>query len=314
MKSQITIPATHDSGAYELFFDVTDDSKCGMEVLKTGTTIADIIAILGLATPIAPLSLAALLVVLPILRTYIYGLARAQHMTIKKQLDNGIRYLDLRVCWDYFEFKTAHTLVGHKISDILDDIESFLNETENELVLVEIGVGSTTTDHRDELKKMIKDKFSNKMVPNDGTISLETDTLSTITNGGSKVLFIINEGTDPDFWPNPYHSASGDQTWGHPDAHKYSQRSSAEKSYLETSGDTLKSLGWTLTTSANYLAESVFDASLLSLSRIINPQLRDFVASLADDVQGQIRKISTDFFNESDVVPLAIELSMKDSK
>jgi hypothetical protein len=78
------------------------------------------------------------------------GLATATSRSILQQLYDGIRCLDLRVC--YFagdhQFYTYHGLLGTNIKDVLADIKTFMQATDGEIVYVTMGhwAGFETSD------------------------------------------------------------------------------------------------------------------------------------------------------------------------
>lgn len=56
------------------------------------------------------------------------GWSISQSCDIKMQLEKGIRFIDMRALWDGKDWVTHHCLIGEKISSLLEDIKSFLNE------------------------------------------------------------------------------------------------------------------------------------------------------------------------------------------
>ena len=163
--------------------------------IASGTTVVRVPILLPLQVAVLALGTGA--------QAYVKGLAQSQTLTLKEQLENGIRALDLRVCADSSgTLRTAHSLVGNKIDDLLNDVKSFLDEPEasHELVILDLGVGSTTEtgNCRNDLKSMVKQKFGTKIIPNDGSINLLTTPIAALTANGSRVLVTISDSNDQD--------------------------------------------------------------------------------------------------------------------
>ena len=63
--------------------------------------------------------------------------AKTQERTTREMLDDGIRYLDIRVCVDgKGVLMTCHGLYGASLASILDDVKSFTDKNPHELVLL----------------------------------------------------------------------------------------------------------------------------------------------------------------------------------
>lgn len=108
--NQIVLPGTHDAGTYNLdgtwhrgindaFAPDTDDKKRGLSFLGPGYD----------------------------------KWAKAQERTIYQQLNDGIRYIDVRVCVDKSDqLKTCHGLYGVSLATVINDAVKFSNENPNE--------------------------------------------------------------------------------------------------------------------------------------------------------------------------------------
>lgn len=69
---------------------------------------------------------------------YIQGWVRTQPSNLKDQLNRGVRYFDLRVTNDGEQIYTAHSFLTAKLENILKDIQSFLNDSRDEILLLDI--------------------------------------------------------------------------------------------------------------------------------------------------------------------------------
>src|ERR1700755_2315330 len=139
---QLCLPASHDSGAYDLSDTLTPDPSPELaKILNELQSIANTIdSIPGIGDyipdPLAWITNAAI----PAIR----GLSTTTSRRVSDQLNDGIRCLDLRVYCDSSDpsnpkFYTYHGLRGTPMTDILSDIKSFLTGTSGEIVYVTMG-------------------------------------------------------------------------------------------------------------------------------------------------------------------------------
>ncbi|MEM1359617.1 MAG: phosphatidylinositol-specific phospholipase C domain-containing protein [Bacteroidota bacterium] len=108
--NRLVLPGTHDAGTHKLdntwnrgvndvFAPDTDDQKRGLSFLGEGY----------------------------------HKWAKAQEKSIYQQLNDGIRYIDIRVCVDKSDrLKTCHGLYGVPIQEVINDAVKFTNENPNE--------------------------------------------------------------------------------------------------------------------------------------------------------------------------------------
>jgi hypothetical protein len=129
--ADITLPGTHDSAAYWL--NGCDDEDCrgpdfivwwdGGEWLLSDEFENDLA----------------------------YDLARTQNRTVLQQLNGGIRSFDLRVTERAGNFYVYHGLIGRPLITVLQDIRTFMEQSEHEFVVV--GVSHLATGRNDGNKK-----------------------------------------------------------------------------------------------------------------------------------------------------------------
>jgi hypothetical protein len=140
--SQICLPATHDTGTYSLGSTWTKDDgdsiKAVMNTIQQVTAAIDVIPFISKA--IDPLDWVQNAVL-----NDTHALATATHSDIRQQLNDGIRYLDLRVYFNRTDpanpFYTYHGVVGVPIKTILDEVAYFISVVApaGEIVYVSIG-------------------------------------------------------------------------------------------------------------------------------------------------------------------------------
>jgi hypothetical protein len=176
---EITLPKTHDSGAWQLSRCFVKDSKGGLPD----------------EVPDAVLTAAPFIPTFPIVVETIRRMSLAQSRSVAEQLNEGIRVLDLRAvyCSDFERFHTAHGLIGTPISYILEEIKQFLDRTAREIVVVELGTGSSTNNSNwPKLRDSIKGMFGDRLVPKE--IDLQTTKLGDLTKGvGSRLIIVSSQ-------------------------------------------------------------------------------------------------------------------------
>lgn len=144
----IFIPGTHDSAAYNLenTFGRGQDFPHKLNILK-------IIGIGYVVTKVAK------------------NWTKAQNRTIYQQLEDGNRFLDLRVVYrkSKKKFYTIHELYGPKLDFVLDQINEFCEKHPKEIVIIQVGDLRYLSPHgqgsEKELIQKLKDNFKDKLVP-----------------------------------------------------------------------------------------------------------------------------------------------------
>ncbi len=100
--------------------------------------------------------------------------SRAQGRTVTEQLQDGIRYFDMRVVYreSRKKFYTCHGLYGEELSKVLKEMNEFLNKHPREVVILDFNhlynmKPPKTGDKHNELMTLIQGTFDKKMVPGD---------------------------------------------------------------------------------------------------------------------------------------------------
>lgn len=70
-------------------------------------------------------------------RFYMRRWWRTQSLTVRQQLDCGIRYLDLRVALLEDGFRLLHSMISISLQEVLDQIADFVNAHPNEAILLD---------------------------------------------------------------------------------------------------------------------------------------------------------------------------------
>jgi hypothetical protein len=94
------------------------------------------------------------------------GWSRAQGRAIPDQLDAGFRYLDLRICHASDGLRLCHGLAGERIETVLDQVNTFLSQHSQEIVILDFNhlYGLTSDDHA-SLAALIASTFGARLAP-----------------------------------------------------------------------------------------------------------------------------------------------------
>lgn len=139
--NQLAIPGSHDSGAYYLDPD----------------------------TPISPGQPAYIRRYGKILKSIIINWSLTQSYSISRQLNNGVRYFDMRP--GYLESKNdflfVHGVYGHTISDLLNEMRAFLLSNPREVVIIDFNhFYSFTKDLHHRFIGNVLSTFEDMIYPN----------------------------------------------------------------------------------------------------------------------------------------------------
>lgn len=107
----------------------------------------------------------------PLVRWGAVGSAITQSLTIKEQLEHGVRALDLRLAWDSDkkQFFLAHTVGCILLEDALDQIQEFRRANSDEMIILQFGrdYENRETLNNDVIRldafNRLYDKFSNSL-------------------------------------------------------------------------------------------------------------------------------------------------------
>ncbi len=137
--------------------------------------------------------------------------AMAQDRTIYEQLNDGIRYLDLRVIYrdNKKDFYTVHGLYGPKFSEVLSQITRFMSENPKEILIIQVAdlnylgkAGEEEFNHQ-KLAAMINTAFTNKLV-NKSELAGPSATVGEISRRGKQVFLLYKDKNIADqfdgFW------------------------------------------------------------------------------------------------------------------
>lgn len=145
--NKVAIPGTHDSGTF-LF---NKDLGAAPDSDLTGT----IQNIIGGVDALADV----------VLGQIYERLCKCQTLTFEEQLQKGIRYFDMRIA-HHEETETYHTCHGVyciEMSDALNQFETFLNEHEKEIIILDFNHLYEMDGHHEKFIDMILESFGDKV-------------------------------------------------------------------------------------------------------------------------------------------------------
>lgn len=243
----------------------------------------------------------------------------AQSRTIFDQLNEGIRFLDLRVYYAGANFYAYHDVIGETFSSIFSQILRFLSLSNKEIVVLQFGGWCQfDTDPDPTHQAFIKlitiwfDKLFGKWLYT-GTIDYLLSTcVEELTKDGSKVIIWYNSDkyapTQPGFFTSLNMQGKYTQT-----TDLTEMKNTQLKQLLSDHGrpDKLFELFWTLTPSTELIEHNLLE-SLHWLANNANPYLSKFIDDLhtnypKDEIQANV--IISDFYQDSRVVDIAVSLN-----
>lgn len=272
---KLRLPGTHDSGTYQLSATLSQISYKGIKVLwdiSPGTAPAN-----GQNPIIIPPTTTNQAYIGQPLYDWVMGvgvnsISRTQNLTILEQLQAGIRYLDFRVYYDTREndFYLQHALRGPKFSDVLMQMQTFLtaNSTATELIFAFVSHTNFADQpsYRQDFTTLINsiipaNNIYYQPVPSGQTQfdfqTLASETVSSITNGASKIMFINGDGTNYAY-DNTVTNTNGFSGVGwHGNEYTVQQISDQQGPPMAKPHDPLWAVSWSLDTDLRTAVENI---------------------------------------------------------
>lgn len=304
--AELCLPGTHDSGAYRLEPELSPPAAQQPGLVR-------FLAVLGRGGDH------------PRIIDAVRAVSQTQRRRVLEQLRDGVRLFDLRICAAGGELRIHHGLVGPPLTEVLDDVAQFLDETDGELVLLRashfaMAKGAT----HGEIVSAVVDRFGERLIRR--RPDLARTPLGELTRAGSRVLWFHepDDGNrvardDDRFWPSL--SLLYRERWCR-HARSAEDVVSCQGRAMAAGGSPFH-LWWALTPQPSdafaygmrsLLGGRLFEAraSPFSLERLTRRldggRLRAFLATRP---RAPVGAISVDFYDDGDVVPLAIARSTR---
>jgi len=155
------------------------------------------------------------------------GWARAQGNDTTTQLNDGIRYFDLRVCYNAADqdLWIVHAMYSVKLDDVLNAFQTFINTpgNEKEILLLDFNHFYEMTDTlHAQLAAKLKSLYGTKLIPSSQTVHASLDT---VWSAGQQVMVCYHNdtisGNNPEFWPGSTIDSPYDDTASTDDLHTF---------------------------------------------------------------------------------------------
>ena len=178
---EITLPGTHDSGAYHL-------SHARMPGIDDAMWLSFDAVALKQHIPASTVAIS-------------WG--QCQSQIISHQLLGGIRYFDLRVGWDSAtaQWVAFHYVIGASFDSLLQEFSRFLKEHSGELLVLEMThfVSYPGPEQLQDLKNSVYRVLGEYLHPVDVEFKF---TVNSMVQSGKRVVVTMEEGYDGvDIWP-----------------------------------------------------------------------------------------------------------------
>ena len=300
---KITVPGSHDSGAYHLSNAIAPGGSAP-DWVQMLLKIGDQVPLVGQD-----------------LDNFIFEVLRdwslTQNLDIAGQLNLGARYFDLRPTFYQNDFYTYHGLVGPSFADILGQIKDFLGTVSRELVILDVShFANFQNEQHAQFISLIQETIGDLLFGETGADLLAT-TLGQYVANGPRALLIYEDAyivqhPQAGFWPalslynnyanTPDFSIMQADQLGKLQAHS----GNAQEMFL---------LSWTLTPNNNTILEDVLKriatfgqdrGSLYKLCQTANPKLASFVQKYGS--QYKMNVLYTDFCETSGSTLLATSI------
>jgi hypothetical protein len=270
---QVTLPGSHDSGAYDMG---TDRAPCHDAPDWVPGTVVRLFA-------------------------------TAHNLNMAGQLQNGARYFDLRPYYKDGTFYAYHDVLGANFENILNDVAWFLQHTKRELVILKISHFCNFDDYmHQQLVNLITQKLGTYLFKN-MSANLLTTTIEEFVGLGSKVIiwyddsYITNHPTDG-FWKN----FSIYDSYAETDSYSIMEGDQLHKMKTNPGSSTkLFLLSWTLT--FKDWKSPAKGLSLQAIAAAANRNLGRFLAENANRYQTNV--LYVDFQRDARVTDCAIMLN-----
>ena len=295
---ELCLPGTHDSGAYMLTDRIAPAAAQQPGLMRLASVLAG-----GERYPAR-------------YRSLVRHMSVTQRRPVLEQLRDGIRLLDLRICACDGELWIHHGLLGPRLEEVLDDIATFCEESDGELLVVRashftMGRGK---DHGDVVAAILE-RFAAHLVPRASEVLVSP--LGDLTSEGPRLLWFYepDDGNrvardDRRFWPS-IQSLYRERWCRHA---KTPEEAAQCQSKAMASGSSPFHVWWTLTPQPKPILEE------MALRRLGSTGGRYRLEGLAETMAGEplrrflrahprspIGAISVDFYDDSGLVGAVLE-------
>lgn len=301
---EITFPASHDSGTATFLNKIvpSQEAKIMEELLPSVESLFkgnDVIKITGGSVTLDDIKLDIINeLTLNAIYDIIKDLARCTEFDIGTQLDQGIRWLDLRIYTESSNTAyTHHTLIGMDMATILNQVQQFLTSTKGEIVVLEMShfEGGYTQDFLDKVKETLGAYAYTKQFDAQGNVTNNPldQTYREVVGSSSKVILLTSEDTssDPMLWHYDQLGIRNESKEGKP-WYSYADQTDAEAMYNNQAEKYLNAkaadhpytLWYTLTAQQEDITKIVLGRLPEVLADALAPQVVDWVLGRPENI------------------------------
>lgn len=293
---EITLPGTHDSGAYTLYNSYLRGFVANW--IEDAMEIAQLLHI----------------DVYHIVKMWALSQASSPMGSVAGQLRAGARYIDLRCSWNGTEWVTFHFEQGVCCSVLMRDISDFLETFRGEIVYVEFGSESSPskTEPDESIMKLLYDDIRDTLLPYHIPVDSDLRSLTVAQLVKANTRCLIASPHRPVEYENQIfisdsiiHNSYAD-TDVLKDMIAYNEEMVAEfREWKNTKNKQLFKISWTLTTGARAITESIIPGkphSLYELSQGAFQETTTWAQSHETELYPRFGQILiSDFFCESNI-------------
>jgi len=180
--SQIKIPATHNSGAWNI--SMKSPYSYDTNVDPSFQLIPQLVYIFG-----------AYGVNQSLVKRWIYPWMKNQEYDIKKQLNDGIRHFDIRVCKSGNVPVVCHALESITVESVFKDVSVFLKKRKGEIVSIDVNhiYGLTALEHLSLVTNINAILGNSSMV--DPSIRSFNNTYDELVDSGERVFVFYSDSS-----------------------------------------------------------------------------------------------------------------------
>ena len=239
--------------------------------------------------------------------------AKAQERTIQEQLEDGMRYLDLRPCREKSgNLRVCHSLYGPNMGDILDQIHTFATAHPKEIVIVEMShfAGMSTPDHTN-LQTLIQQRIGSNLLDASLGVGPSTKLGDVWSKQPGKSVLVVYDGASPPAFAVPENktTTSWIETWDKQKKHDSfanAIQGMPTDTFFELSGQaTPDSSGTLIERSIDPIGN--YPTSLRALADETNPVVLGWIQS--EWSTKRLNLIAVDFENRTCLYPLTLALN-----
>lgn len=326
--SELTLPGTHDSATFALEPELSQKSYPDIAFLwRLSPDPAP-------ADGSWPFPDSGTIHVGRELMSYVFDtvirVSTAQIYDLTKQLNDGIRFFDLRIYHDTDgQFYAQHALRGPKFEDLLAQVRSYIDAhpASSELIFLQISAANFDGAQCAEVAKMIRDHLGAHIYMPPGAAgvkdfdfqSLADLTVGAITAGATKVIVLDTDSDD--VYADTVVNTSGFATSGRDPAgpNSVSELADLEGAALDANIEPLYEVSWTLTPQVFDVAQNVLQVLSGFLPEFViglmAPMANSALASFFEQHQGRRCNLVTvdwyDTFHGAAPVEVIINLNYR---